>query len=240
MKTFLTALLLSMAAFAGDATLVGGNLSADNITLDGGTGNVSLDLKINTCIGFSGVSTALGATCNNSNGWVMLTDGALLYWYYGNQLRMSASQATGETTFPIGPLTSGGTVKSTGTGTSFLGATTAGNYVLKNNTGWGIWTNASDVQMLFDVGGVTAFTLLNNSPASLSLGLSTTTLKATDTKTSGIITLSGGTGTATVLSGVHCTCGKVTNASNGVICSVSSTTLTATGTNTDQVSYICL
>ncbi len=56
----------------------------------------------------------------------------------------------------------------------------------------------------------------------------------------GAITLSGGTGTATVFSGAKCVCSEQTTAANGVKCSVSATTLTATGTNTDVITYLCL
>ncbi len=56
----------------------------------------------------------------------------------------------------------------------------------------------------------------------------------------GAITLSGGTGTATVFSGAKCVCSEQTTAANGVKCSVSGTTLTATGTNTDVITYLCL
>lgn len=58
------------------------------------------------------------------------------------------------------------------------------------------------------------------------------------TKNRGTITLSGGTGTATVTSGAVCTCTDTT-ATNVVQCAVSSTTLTATGTTTDVISYLC-
>ena len=54
----------------------------------------------------------------------------------------------------------------------------------------------------------------------------------------GSIILSGGTQTATVYSGCRPICTDTT-AANAVACSVSSTTLTATGTGTDHINYFC-
>lgn len=55
----------------------------------------------------------------------------------------------------------------------------------------------------------------------------------------GVITLVAGSGTATVTTGMQCVCtDKTANAS--VKCVVSGTTLTATGTTTDQIVYVCL
>jgi len=56
----------------------------------------------------------------------------------------------------------------------------------------------------------------------------------------GVLTLSGGVQTATVRTNAKCVCGKVTNEGNPVRCVVATTTLTATGTGTDQVAYVCL
>lgn len=69
------------------------------------------------------------------------------------------------------------------------------------------------------------------------------TMKAGSTATRGTITLSTGTGTATVLSGAFCTC--VDTTAPGVVqCAVSSTTLTATAGAgagaTDVIAYVCL
>lgn len=64
-------------------------------------------------------------------------------------------------------------------------------------------------------------------------------VNAAGTRTKGTITLAAGTGTVTVASGSICVCSDTT-AVNAVQCSVSSTTLTANGTGTDVISYICL
>jgi hypothetical protein len=63
-------------------------------------------------------------------------------------------------------------------------------------------------------------------------------LKVSSTTGGGTISLSGGTGTATVLSGHRCVCTDTT-ANASVKCAVSGTTLTATGTTTDVIAYFC-
>lgn len=62
--------------------------------------------------------------------------------------------------------------------------------------------------------------------------------KLSQTANSGTITLSGGTGTAAVTSGARCICTDQT-ANASVKCVVSGTTLTATGTTTDVITYLC-
>jgi hypothetical protein len=62
--------------------------------------------------------------------------------------------------------------------------------------------------------------------------------KASVTANSGTITLAAGTGTATVTSGARCICTDQT-AVAAVQCSVSGTTLTANGTATDVITYLC-
>lgn len=59
------------------------------------------------------------------------------------------------------------------------------------------------------------------------------------TRTRGSITLAAGTGTATVSTGAVCVCTDRT-AVAAVQCSVSGTTLTANGTGTDVISYLCI
>jgi hypothetical protein len=63
-------------------------------------------------------------------------------------------------------------------------------------------------------------------------------IKIVGTTGGGTITLSGGTGTATVLTGHRCVCTDTTAAA-AVKCAVSGTTLTATGTTTDVIAYFC-
>ncbi len=56
----------------------------------------------------------------------------------------------------------------------------------------------------------------------------------------GAVTLSGGTGTATVTSGAVCVCSLNTSAGTAAPkCSVTSTTLTVTGSGTDVINYHC-
>lgn len=64
-------------------------------------------------------------------------------------------------------------------------------------------------------------------------------LTVSGSSTKGTITLSAGSGTATVLSGATCVCTDST-ANASVKCAVSGTTLTATGTGTDAIKFICL
>lgn len=66
-------------------------------------------------------------------------------------------------------------------------------------------------------------------------------LKNYSTKMAGSITLSGGTGTATVNSGAHCVCVDTSATPLVLQCAVSSTTLTATqASGTHVISYICM
>jgi hypothetical protein len=62
--------------------------------------------------------------------------------------------------------------------------------------------------------------------------------KVNSTTGGGTITLSTGSGTATVLSGHRCVCTDTT-ANVSVKCAVSATTLTATGTGSDVIAYVC-
>ncbi len=65
----------------------------------------------------------------------------------------------------------------------------------------------------------------------------------TNTKTAGQITLSGGTGTATVVSGTHCVCTDDSATPVVLRCTVSSTTLTASeagASSTHVINYLCL
>lgn len=55
---------------------------------------------------------------------------------------------------------------------------------------------------------------------------------------SGTMTLVAGTQTATVTTGARCVCTDQT-AANAVRCSVATTTLTAVGTGTDVITYLC-
>lgn len=68
--------------------------------------------------------------------------------------------------------------------------------------------------------------------------VSTTGLICSGATHCGTKTLSTGTGTVTVVSGCHPVCTDTT-AANAVACSVSSTTLTVTGTGSDVIDYFC-
>ena len=69
--------------------------------------------------------------------------------------------------------------------------------------------------------------------------VSSSTIKAASTATRGTVTLSGGAGSVTVLSGAYCVCSS-TNSLNPAQCAVTSTTLNITGTGTDVIAYVCL
>ncbi len=68
--------------------------------------------------------------------------------------------------------------------------------------------------------------------------ITTNNIDIISSETSGTITLSGGTGTATTFTGAICVCSDST-ANNSVQCAVSGDTLTATGTTTDVIVYVC-
>jgi hypothetical protein len=111
---------------------------------------------------------------------------------------------------------------------------TAGTDTILNENGGGFSFRSSNTQKAsIDTGG--SFTLADAGLNSLKAAMFT----LSDTRMAGSITLSGGTGTATVYSGAKCVCSEVSNGTAGK-CSVSSTTLTATyGAGSDVINYLC-
>jgi hypothetical protein len=103
----------------------------------------------------------------------------------------------------------------------------------KNSTTAGIGADAS--------GDVSLITASQERVRIDSTGLATffNTAVMQSAKNRGTITLSAGTGTVAVLSGQICACSDTT-AVAAVKCAVSATTLTATGTGTDVIAYVCL
>ncbi len=92
--------------------------------------------------------------------------------------------------------------------------------------------------------GGTHHTLWNNSTGvvTFQFGIDATgRIVASSSTNKGTITLSGGgTGTATVTSGAKCVCSYSTVGIIVPLCNVSGTTLTATGTASADMNYICL
>ena len=138
--------------------------------------------------------------------------------------------ASGVDGAPIAP----SSVTPSGSGTAFDCANTPnGQYCLKfSGTNQGIHLSGSDTTANFQMGGAVVF---NIKAGQLNMAGSA---KLAQTNNSGTITLSAGSGTATVTSGARCICTDQT-ANASVKCAVSSTTLTATGTGTDVITYLC-
>lgn len=145
-------------------------------------------------------------------------------------------------------------------GASFMSWNTAKSLVVSNigyfaasypendyqdKTIWYSYGKTMELSQYLDVAaGTIAFRFTDNATGSAALlvsidGAGNLFLNTAATRTKGTITLSAGTGTATVSSGCTPSCSDTT-AINAVQCSVSGTTLTANGTGTDVISYHCL
>lgn len=138
-----------------------------------------------------------------------------------------------------------------------VGATSAGYASLYFASGLlpfsgGIGSASSNYTIRSDIAGQTE---VNSGAGSLGLNITNVTkiaitgslisatvpVRVTDSKTVGTITLSAGTGTATVASGATCVCSDISATPLVVRCTVSSTTLTAAEVSgTNVVAYICL
>lgn len=81
-------------------------------------------------------------------------------------------------------------------------------------------------------------TLFANGDYTVTGAATATQHRVSATTGGGTITLAAGSGTATVFSGARCVCTDTT-ANASVKCAVSGTTLTATGTATDVIAYLC-
>ncbi len=108
------------------------------------------------------------------------------------------------------------------------GSIATGNY--------GTATTGTDL-LLNNNGGGFSFRTSNSVVGSIA---SDGAITSASTKTRGAITMTGGTGTATVLSGALCVCSDISASPAVVRCTVSSTTLTAAGTDGHVANYICL
>lgn len=155
---------------------------------------------------------------SGANG-IKLTDGARIdfgsgsddYLYSNGSVVIAANGFTA-----LGTLTSGGSLTSlSGSGTNAVS----------------IGTNGARI----DFGGGTSDYASSDGTTVTFAG----PIHSAATQTVGSITLAAGTGTATVISGAKCVCTDTT-ANVSVKCAVSGTTLTATGTTTDVIAYLCI
>lgn len=110
------------------------------------------------------------------------------------------------------------------------------------NPNGALYTEMAGTNYVFNTSGagadITQF--FNSTAATVASVQNDGALCSASTKTAHTSALISGSKTITVVAGSTCVCGKVTNASNGITCSVSGTTMTATGTGTDQFSYVCI
>jgi hypothetical protein len=234
--------LKTFAADAGFTQNVGvaGQLSVGG-NLDAGTLIVPGSASFGSPIGITGLTrinnTSSGyhlQMCDSTNNkcWTLQLQNDALYFFNnagGIPYTFGAGGATS--------LIAGGSYQIAATMTL---DSTANGLTLKNY----IADNASKAAL--DVDTSTAWTagnlqtLRNNGTTKYTVGPGGEVTSAS-TKTRGTITLSGGTGTATVLSGAVCTCTN-TSSENAYKCAVSGTTLTATSTlgTTNVIAYHCL
>lgn len=192
----------------------------------------------------AGAAATGGASNGGTGGTVSVTGGA-----GGAALNPSSSGVGGPATITGGAGGAGDAVAAAGAGAVVTIKSGAGG---TNGGGGGAASGAVTIDTGAASGSATngAITIGGTNANGVTLGRAGTVAntlfngKAGDTKTAGQITLNGGTpgtGTATVLSGAICVCSN----SSGVLairCSVSGTTLTATGgaAESSVINYICL
>lgn len=84
----------------GAITLMGPGSTSSTPTFTGGASKVIVAIAPGSgCYGMGG--TVVGQACNNAAGWTIGSDGAsFINFYYGNQIRMTGSQASGDWTTP--------------------------------------------------------------------------------------------------------------------------------------------
>lgn len=178
-------------------------------------------------LGSSGALTS--AAASGSNGFACATNGCRIDFGSGAADYITSDGTA--LTVGSGYLVSGNKVTTdsvssqNGVGLTLKGAATTYDNVIIDTTGAALTTGA--------------LLVLKNNTSEVASVKSDGAITTSSTKTKGTITLAAGTGTATVLSGAVCVCSDTT-AVNAVKCAVASTTLTATGTGTDVIAYICL
>lgn len=213
----------------GGLRIQGGSQFSFGSSCGGATASLSIG-------GLAASGTTTSTVASGSNGYGCANIGCRLH--LGNGARYFDD--TGSALRFTGNLTGAGNVTANDyTGILDVAGSLGTRYIMNSTGGAAVLITDADGVVIGDGAGTEADGALSAGAISGAAGTFTGSLKAGSTLTRGTITLAAGTGTATVLSGAVCVCSN-TAATNAVYCSVASTTLTATGTGTDVIAYVCL
>jgi hypothetical protein len=176
----------------------------------------------------------VGAPTNNGNGWINCRNSSGTRYRNKGLVEFDAGGSGSATT--ANAVASAAASYPNGTSIGWRLADTTTNLAALQISGADqlIETYPATKQITWRNSTPTNKVVLNDTSLTLQAGVG---LKCTDTNC-GTITLSTGSGTATVITGSRCVCTDTT-ANASVKCAASGTTLTATGTGSDVIAYLC-